>query len=145
MLVKRPAGSSLSVAMNISSLRRRDVHGVTMAKPKCYDYVIDRNKGVIFCVVSTFGGCTANTTLWSSARSNFHDAELQRATEEINKILDGVQSRNTESSRHLSFVNVHGRLMLVWTHRGVVGSADTDDKIATALDVLGLRRRQQTL
>ena len=80
--------------------------------------------------------------LWLGGRSDFHDAELQNATEEINKILDRVERDNEDSLRHLCFINVHGRLMLVWSHDGEdVSSDDTDGEIAKALNIKKFNRR----
>jgi hypothetical protein len=95
----------------------------------------------VYCYKSTANDCTV-VGLWQADRSDFHDAELQNATEEINEILDRVERDNEDSSRHLGFINFQGQLMLVWSHHGeVISSADDDRHIAKALKIKGFNRR----
>jgi hypothetical protein len=66
--------------------------------------------------------------------SPFHDAELMRATEEINTILDRVRN-NKGAGRELSFIVFRDELLLVWAKYGAVSA---DDEEATVADALGL-------
>jgi hypothetical protein len=105
-------------------------------KPKQYDYIIDDKEEKVTCYVSDVSNCTVKAALWEAGRSDFHDAELQNATAEINKILNRVDRDNEDSSRHLCLINVQGRLMLVWTQHGdFVSNADSDRDIAKALKI----------
>lgn len=80
--------------------------------------------------------------------SNFHDAELAQATLEISDILQKVQDNNRDKTRQLAWINVHGRLFLVWTQYAI-GPNDDFDTIAEALklereDVWETRRESVT-
>jgi hypothetical protein len=113
-----------------------------MAQPKKRDYFFDPAGKKVTCFAADVSRCTVSPRLWEAARSNFHDAELQRATDEINEILEVLQQRNKESARHLSFIDVQGRLMLVWTRSGgIVTSASAYDEIVKALKIKSVNRR----
>jgi hypothetical protein len=74
--------------------------------------------------------------------SDFHDAELQHATKQINEILDRVARANPDPSRDLHFINVQGRLMLVWAEHEEVLSDDEDAvEVAKALRIKDFDRR----
>jgi hypothetical protein len=97
------------------------------------------DKTRIKCLKSTIRDCHV-VGLWQGDRSDFHDAELQNATEEINKILDRVERDNEDVSRHLCLIKFQSRLMLVWSHHGeVVSSHDADRDIAKALKIKGFK------
>jgi len=106
--------------------------------PKTYDYFIDEKKDSVVCFASANSMCTVKATLLEGGRSDFHDAELQNATQEINKILDRIERDNRDVSRHLSFIDFQNRLMLVWSkHSETVSRVDTDREIAKALKIKG--------
>jgi hypothetical protein len=81
--------------------------------------------------------------LWEAGPSNFHDLELQRLTQQINKLVDGVERTNVDSSRHLHWINFESRLMLVWCDcaEKAVSSSNVDEDIAKAFKVKGYNRR----
>ena len=94
-------------------------------------------KGTVHCYPSPDRDCLV-VGLWQANRSDFHDAGLQDATAKIKKILDRVERKNEDSTRRLSFIKIKGRLMLVWTHPGGVGSSGPqDDRPAKRLKLKG--------
>jgi hypothetical protein len=99
--------------------------------------------GKVHCYSSPDNDCFV-ISLWQAGRSDFHDAALQDATAKITGILDRVERKNEDSSRRLSFINIKGRLMLVWTHPGGVGSSDThDDELDKRLKLKGRGQSSQ--
>jgi hypothetical protein len=116
-----------------------------MARPKPQpkrSWVYRPDTKHVVCYKSSAADCAVIDKLWEAGRSDFHDAELQNATAEINKILNRVDRDNEDSSRHLCLINVQGRLMLVWTQHGnFVSSADVERDIARALKIKGFNRR----
>jgi hypothetical protein len=110
-------------------------------KPKKRSWVYRPGTDHVVCYPSSIGDCLV-IRLWEGRRSDFHDAELQNATAEINQILDRVERDNKDSSRNLSFINFESRLMLVWTHPGeVISSDDADGEIAKGLKIKGFDQR----
>jgi hypothetical protein len=74
------------------------------------------------------------TNLWEvGALTEFHDAELAKATKEINTILSGVEKRNKNPQRKLSFILFQNRHLLVWAGYGAVGPNDDEKTLAEAL------------
>ena len=60
------------------------------------------------------------TNLWEVGElTPFHDAELARATKEINGILSSLEKSNKDSSRKLSFIRFRNRHFLVWAQYAV--------------------------
>jgi hypothetical protein len=107
--------------------------------PKTYDYMLVPKTGKAFCFASKNDNCVV-AMLQDAGRSDFHDAELQNATAEINRILDSVARNDTDSSRHLAFVTFQGRLMLVRAHHDqVLTNANDDREVAGALKVKARR------
>ena len=105
-------------------MARRPKHPKPKPTPT-YDYSIE--KDVVTCFSSKEDKCTVKARLLEADESHFHDAALQRATQEINDILDGIGGGNRDRSRHLSFIDVQNRLMLVWSlHSEAVSRADTE-------------------
>jgi hypothetical protein len=83
------------------------------------------------------------TKLWEPELSDFHDAELQHATKQINEILDRVARANPDPSRDLHFINVQGRLMLVWArHADVVTDDSDEDEILNELKIRPFNERE---
>ena len=106
--------------------------------PKTYDYFVDPKKDVVTCFASNVSKCTVKARLLEGGRSDFHDAELQNATQEINEVLDRIERDNKDVSRHLGFIDFQNRFMLVWSRHGeTVSSADTNGEIARALKIKG--------
>lgn len=87
---------------------------------------------IVHCFKSPDGGCTV-VGLWEAKPSEFHDAELARATKEINKILGAVQRNNRDPDRTLSFIEFENRHFLVWSSCGTVGPSDDDKTIIKTL------------
>lgn len=104
-------------------------------KPKTYDYSIDPKSTWAFCFASALSRCTV-ARLWEGDRANFHDAELQNATAEINTILDRVARKDPDKSRHLAFITFQSRLMLIRAHHDQILTNDDDDReVAKALKI----------
>ncbi|MBP1687245.1 MAG: hypothetical protein H6Q33_3388 [Deltaproteobacteria bacterium] len=74
------------------------------------------------------------TNLWEAqVLTAFHDAELARATKQINAILKAVEKKNKDRERKLSFILFQNRHFLVWSGYGAVGPHDDDATIVKAL------------
>lgn len=98
------------------------------------------DKTKIKCLKSSINDCTV-TGLWQADRSDFHDADLQNATKQINKILARIERDNRDGSRHPRLIKFQNRLMLVWVQRGhLVTSQDDDAEIAKALRIRGFNK-----
>lgn len=94
--------------------------------------------GRIHCCTSETSNCTVSK-LWEVAQvTSFHDTELQKATKEINAILDGVKKGRKGEERELSLIQIKDRHLLVWSEEGLVGP-DDDDK--TVLKMLRLKAK----
>jgi len=110
--------------------------------PKRSWYIHPRTKK-LHCYKHDNNDC-AVVGLWQAAASELHDAELQSATDEINKILDRVEQDNEDSARRLSFIKFRRRWMLVWIHEAEsITSENPEDQIAKALKLRGYKRRQR--
>ncbi len=86
--------------------------------------------------VSCFKGSGGQTVikLWEAAElSSFHDAELARATKEINAILSKLEKNNKDPDRGPSFIEFQNRHFLVWASYDVVGPDDDEKTIIKAL------------
>jgi hypothetical protein len=74
------------------------------------------------------------TKFWETTElSNFHDAELQQGTKEINEILSGLEKANQDPKRKLSLVRFHNRHFLVWARYGAIGQWDDEKTVVNAL------------
>jgi hypothetical protein len=94
-------------------------------------------------------GCSAGSgscfeaTVLNAEPTNFHDATLIAATEEIQKILKGIQP--DPAGRKLSFINTNMGLLLAWVEHGkpvppdAVTDKNTDEEVAEALKLTGFR------
>ena len=72
--------------------------------------------------------------LWEAqALTAFHDAQLAKATKQINAILKAVEKKNKDRERKLSFILFQNRHFLVWAGYGAVGPHDDDATIVNAL------------
>jgi hypothetical protein len=72
--------------------------------------------------------------LWEAAAlSEFHDAELARATREINAIVEKIEAENKDRDRKLSLIEYQGRHLMVWATYGTVTPYDDDETIIKAL------------
>jgi hypothetical protein len=89
--------------------------------------------GKMTCCTSETSTCNVSK-LWELAGvSEFHDADLQQATKEINAILDAVRKTNRDPKRSLNFVQIRDRHFLAWTEGGIVGPHDDDQTLRKAL------------
>jgi hypothetical protein len=96
-------------------------------------YAWSYKDGKMNCCESKTSTCNL-TKLWEVAGlSTMHDAELQKATKEINAILDGVRQTNRDSSRDLHFVQIEDRHLLAWVHSDLVGPLNDDQVISKML------------
>jgi hypothetical protein len=72
--------------------------------------------------------------LWEAEElTDFHDAELARATKEINAIVEKIEKNNKEPKRKLSLIEFQGRHLMVWAEYGAVTPYDDDETIIKAL------------
>jgi hypothetical protein len=96
-------------------------------------YTWTSSGGKINCCTSKDSTCTVSK-LWEVAQlTDFHDADLQQATQEINGILADIEKGNKDKTRNLSFIQIKDRHFLVWTTPGLVGPDDDDDTIRKML------------
>ncbi len=103
-------------------------------KPK-YSWIQSGN--YVYCYKHPWGGQDV-ANLWEAAEfTDFHDAELARATKEINAILSKVEKNNRHPERKLSLIEFQNRHLLVWARYGVVGPEDDDKTIRKALKLKG--------
>jgi hypothetical protein len=111
----------------------------TMAKPKPkpqpkYSWIQSGN--YVYCFKGWGGQDVAK--LWEAEElTEFHNAELARATKEINAILSKVENNNRHPERKLSLIEFQNRHLLVWARYGVVGQEDDDKTIRKALKLKG--------
>jgi hypothetical protein len=119
---------------------------MTRPKPKPTPHVkrswyIKPGTDQLICYKNSKDDC-AVSGLWQAGQSEFHDAELQTATEEINKILDRVDRDNEDAERRLSLIQFRNRWMLVWIHsEKTVTGENPEHEVAKALKVKGFRPR----
>jgi hypothetical protein len=99
-------------------------------KPKKYTWILSPSG--MLCHVDSAGGQTVSG-LWEAGESSFHDADLARATKEINGILGQLEESNEDPGRQLGFIEVENRLLLVWASYDAVGPEDDPDTIRRAL------------
>src|SRR3974390_1099701 len=67
--------------------------------------------------------CVAN--LWEATEPTpFHDADLAKATKQINAILSEIEKSNKDPKRKLSIIQFQNRHLLVWAGYGAVGPDD---------------------
>ena len=84
----------------------------------------------MLCFISDAASQTL-TNLWEATElTAFHDAELAKATKEINSILSGLEKNNKDPNRKLSFILFQNRHFLVWAGYGAVGPFDDEKVIA---------------
>ncbi len=108
------------------------------AKPHKRSWILSPTTHKIYCFASPAGDCLVQG-LWESSdgtATSFHDAELVRATSEINSVLARI-SENLDRTRDLSFVVIENRPFLVWTEHGAVGPYDDPDTVEEALGLNG--------
>jgi hypothetical protein len=99
-------------------------------EPK-YSWILDP-KGVT-CFADPKGGQTI-MRLWEAEElTGFHDAELAKATREINSILSRIDKNNKDPERKLSFIEFQNRHLLVWSRYDVVSPYDDEATIVKAL------------
>jgi hypothetical protein len=79
------------------------------------------------------GGQTV-LNLWEAEElTEFHDADLARATREINSIFERIQKGNKDPNRTASLIEFQGRHLVVWANYGTVTPYDDDETIIKAL------------
>jgi hypothetical protein len=88
--------------------------------------------GKMNCCESETSTCNVSKLWEVAALSTMHDAALQKATKEINALLDGVRRTNRDSSRELHFVQIEDRHLLAWVHSDLVGPLN-DDRVITKM------------
>ncbi len=105
-----------------------------MTKPKdpplTYSWTLDPTG--MLCYASPDSYQTV-TKFWESTElTDFHDAELAKATKEINAILGKIEKSNKDPKRKLSFIRFKNQRLLVWAEYGV-GPHDDHKTIVKAL------------
>jgi hypothetical protein len=105
-------------------------------KPVTYKWSYVSGKGrEIVCSKDPANTCFL-FRLWEGEVSDFHDAELQGATDAINTILSRVDRDNEDKKRELCMISIEGRLLLVWSRDAdVLHSDDADGRMAKALGI----------
>jgi hypothetical protein len=84
-------------------------------KPKTYDWMLTP-PGKIDCYESEAKKQTV-TSLWDlTGPTEFHTADLARATKTIRGILEDVESADRRRNQRLSFIEFDGRFLLVWAN-----------------------------
>jgi len=97
-----------------------------------HQYVIDPDRKHVSCAKGP--GAQTVIGLWESEElTEFHDANLARATKEINAIFERIVKNNKDQKRTLSFIEFQGRHLLIWATYGAVTPYDDDDTIIKAL------------
>lgn|SRR5262249_17180892 len=101
-------------------------------KPHDHQYVIDPDRKHVTCAKGRGGQSVVG--LWEAEElTDFHDADLARATKEINAIFDKIEKNNKNPERTLSLIEFQGRHLMVWANYGAVTPYDDDDTIIKAL------------
>jgi hypothetical protein len=88
---------------------------------KCYNWQLTPNG--VNCFASKERKCWVSIIQNATVLSDFHDERLERATEQINAILQNVQESNKD--RCLSILHTPRGLFLAWT-RKAFGPSDQD-------------------
>ena len=106
-------------------------HDIGMLGAK-HNWVYNPKTKHVTCAKGPGGQTVFN--LWEAAElTEFHDADLARATKEINAITEKIASSNKDSTRTLSLIEFQGRHLLVWAYYDGVTPDDDDDTIIKAL------------
>jgi hypothetical protein len=100
---------------------------------KTYAWSYDEKAKKMSCCENKTSSCNVSSLWEVTSITEFHDAELQQATIEINGILDGLQRANRDPSRDLHMVEIEGRHLLAWAHSDLVGPDSGDARIAKML------------
>lgn len=108
---------------------------------KIYKWSFD--KGTMNCCASEESSCKV-AKLWDAATSQFHDADLQQATWEINDILKSVRKMNPDPEQELHFVQIEDRHLLAWVRSDLVGSSNDDQTISKMLRLKSERSPRAT-
>lgn len=101
-----------------------------LQKPKQYNWVMEGKH--VTCAAGP--GSQDLVSLWEAEElTEFHDAELARATKAVNAILEKIQKNDQDPSRTLSFIEFQSRHLLVWATYGAITPYDDDSAIIKAL------------
>jgi hypothetical protein len=104
----------------------------TAAGYNTYNYVLDKDKKHVTCAKGA--GAQTVMKLWEAEElTEFHDADLARATKAINAIVERIEKNNKDPKRALSLIQFQDRHLLVWAHYGAVTPYDDDETIIKAL------------
>jgi hypothetical protein len=99
--------------------------------PEKRSWVITPDTKVVRCYKSPAADCIV-TSLWEAEETAFYDADLARATKEINHIVTNLKNKK-DPDRELCFLEVEDRLLLTWTEHGTIGPDDDLNTIKKAL------------
>jgi hypothetical protein len=101
-----------------------------MLNANTHNYIIKNNH--VTCAKGA-GGQTVVRLLEAETLTDFHDADLARATKEINAIVDKIEKNNKDPNRKVSLIEFRGRHLMVWASYGAVTPYDDDTEIIKAL------------
>jgi len=97
-----------------------------------HNYVIDPDRKHVTCAKGP--GAQTVVGLWEAeGLTEFHDADVARATKEINAIFERIQKNNKDPKRTLSLIEFQGRHLMIWASYGAVTPYDDDETIIKAL------------
>jgi hypothetical protein len=98
--------------------------------PPKYSWIMSGN--YVYCYKGYGGQDVAK--LWEAEElTDFHDADLARATKEINALLSKLERNNLKSDRKLSLIEFQNRLFLVWANYGLIGPHGDEKTVTRAL------------
>jgi hypothetical protein len=100
---------------------------------KTYAWSYDDKSKKINCCESTKSSCTVSKLWEVVSLTEFHDAEIQQATKEINGIVEELRRTNRDSSRELHLIQIEDRHLLAWVHSDLVGAHSGDAKVTRML------------
>lgn len=110
---------------------------------KTYGWATDPASLKVKCFKSSADTQIMGRLVSAERLSSFHDAELARCTEEINKILERAERQHKNLNEELAFLRVPGGLFLAWTENAI-SSEDDAEEINMALGIRA-RRHQDVL
>lgn len=110
------------------------------SKPHDSNWIMKGNH--VTCAKGPGGQTLVN--FWEAGElTEFHDADLARATKEINAIVGKIEKNNKDPKRTVSLIEFQGRHLMVWANYGAVTPYDDDDTIIKALKLKTKSRRRR--
>ncbi|HEX2450742.1 MAG TPA: hypothetical protein VHJ69_06365 [Gemmatimonadales bacterium] len=97
-----------------------------------HNWVLSPDRKRVTCAKGA-GGQTVSELWEAEGLTEFHDADLARATKEINAIVEKIERNNKDLNHTLSLIEFQGRHLMVWANYGAVTPDDDDNTIIKAL------------